>query len=249
MLSELLVETSVDAPPVTLSVVVALASRFRNTVAFASPFIPEIPRSTRGMRWAVIVPVADALGSTESFKGLSPGLKVNPDWWFAEEGKKSFAFWMVYDRSTVVFNARLSDAVARPWILNVGPMVSTPGKSSPGMPTENRSINPESAVPEAEPARLKVPSRVASIPTNKPNSERLGGTIVPAVATPIEITAWALATASALTDAEKPEQERLWSRMGKSLLMSMGRRFLMTVLSKELKLLKAFSMNESKPRR
>ena len=32
---------------------------------------------------------------------------------------------MVYDRSTVVSNVRLSDAVARPWILNVGPMVST----------------------------------------------------------------------------------------------------------------------------
>ena len=64
-------KTSVDASPVTLSVVVALASRFRNTVACASPFIPDIPRSTRGMRWAVMVPVADALGSTESFKAKS----------------------------------------------------------------------------------------------------------------------------------------------------------------------------------
>ena len=60
--------------------------------------------------------------------------------------------------------------------------------------------------------------------------------MVPVVATPTEITAWALATTSALTDAEKPEQERLWLRMGKSLLMSMGGRSLVAVL-----------LNESKP--
>lgn len=59
--------------------------------------------------------------------------------------------------------------------------------------------------------------------------------MVPVAAAPTEITAWALATASALTDAEKPEQERFWSRMGKSLLMSMGVRSLVTVLSNELK--------------
>lgn len=66
-----------------------------------------------------------ARGFKIKYVRLFPGLKVNPDWWFAEEGKKSFAFWIVYDRSTVVFIARLSDAVARPWILNVGPTVST----------------------------------------------------------------------------------------------------------------------------
>ena len=76
---------------------------------------------------------------------------------------------------------------------------------------------------------------VPSILTSKPNSERLGGTMVPVVATPTEITAWALTTAPALTDAEKPEQERLWLRIRKSLLMSIGGRFLATVLLNELK--------------
>jgi len=65
-----------------------------------------------------------ARGFKVKYVRLSPGSKVNPDWWFAEEGKKSFAFWIVYDRPTVVFNARLSNAFARPWILNVGPTVS-----------------------------------------------------------------------------------------------------------------------------
>jgi hypothetical protein len=55
-----------------------------------------------------------ARGFKIKYVRLSAGSKVNPGWWFPEEGKKSFVFWMVYAGSTLVPNARLSAGIVRP---------------------------------------------------------------------------------------------------------------------------------------
>lgn len=80
----------------------------------------------------------------------------------------------------------------------------------------------------------------ADIPAKAPNSLSLGGTIVPEVATPREMTAWAFAETPALRAALKAGRspaaghEIDWSKIGKSLETSIGGRLFVTSLSKLL---------------